>query len=73
VRAGPKDCDIKISVCLFRSRAHMTSAAETFWSAIEKRWQARTFPSRRRARAPPPESFGAREAHHHTSRRSDHL
>jgi DNA-binding transcriptional LysR family regulator len=37
VRAGPKDCDIKISVCLFRSRARMTNAAETFWSTIQKR------------------------------------
>jgi DNA-binding transcriptional LysR family regulator len=35
--AGPKDCDIKISVCLFRSRARMTGAAETFWSTIQKR------------------------------------
>jgi LysR family transcriptional regulator, hypochlorite-specific transcription factor HypT len=37
LQAGPKDCDIKISVCLFRSRARMTNAAETFWSAIQKR------------------------------------
>lgn len=37
LQAGPKDCDIKISVCLFRSRARMTNAAETFWSTIQKR------------------------------------
>jgi LysR family transcriptional regulator, hypochlorite-specific transcription factor HypT len=37
VPAGPRDCDIKISVCLFRSRARMTNAAEAFWSAIQKR------------------------------------
>jgi DNA-binding transcriptional LysR family regulator len=37
LQAGPKHYDIKISVCLFRSRARMTGAAETFWSAIQKR------------------------------------
>jgi DNA-binding transcriptional LysR family regulator len=36
VRAGPHEWDLKISICLFRSRARMTQAAESFWSAIQK-------------------------------------
>lgn len=37
LRAGAADWNIDISVCLFRSRARMTHAAETFWSAVQKR------------------------------------
>jgi LysR family transcriptional regulator, hypochlorite-specific transcription factor HypT len=36
LRAGPEEWDIDISICLFRSRARMTNAAETFWSAVQK-------------------------------------
>ncbi|MGJ4945543.1 LysR family transcriptional regulator [Bradyrhizobium sp. HKCCYLS1011] len=36
LRAGPKEWDIDISICLFRSRARITSAAEAFWSTIKK-------------------------------------
>ncbi len=36
LRAGPKEWDIKISICLTRSRARMTQAAESFWSAVRK-------------------------------------
>ncbi|MGA7803956.1 LysR substrate-binding domain-containing protein, partial [Bradyrhizobium sp.] len=35
LRAGAADWNIEISICLFRSRARMTNAAEAFWSAIE--------------------------------------
>ena len=35
VRAGAEEWDIDISICLFRSRARMTNAAEAFWSAIQ--------------------------------------
>jgi DNA-binding transcriptional LysR family regulator len=35
LRAGPDDWDIEISICLFRSRARMTNAAEAFWSGIK--------------------------------------
>jgi DNA-binding transcriptional LysR family regulator len=34
VRAGDDDWDIEIGICLFRSRARITNAAETFWNAI---------------------------------------
>jgi LysR family transcriptional regulator, hypochlorite-specific transcription factor HypT len=37
VRAGPHEWDLKISICLFRPRARMTQAAESFWSAIQKK------------------------------------
>jgi DNA-binding transcriptional LysR family regulator len=36
MRAGPEDWDIEIGICLFRSRARMTPAAEAFWSAAHK-------------------------------------
>jgi len=36
MRAGAPDWDIAISVCLFRSRARMTNAAEAFWSTVQK-------------------------------------
>lgn len=36
LRAGPQEWDIAISISLFRSRARMTNAAETFWSAVQK-------------------------------------
>jgi DNA-binding transcriptional LysR family regulator len=36
LRAGAEEWNIEISVCLFRSRARMTHAAETFWSAVQK-------------------------------------
>ncbi len=36
LRAGPDDWDIAISISLFRARARMTIAAETFWSAVQK-------------------------------------
>jgi DNA-binding transcriptional LysR family regulator len=35
VRAGDKDWEIAISICLFRSRARSTNAAETFWGAAK--------------------------------------
>jgi LysR family transcriptional regulator, hypochlorite-specific transcription factor HypT len=34
VRAGGADWDIEISICLFRSRARITHAAEAFWNAV---------------------------------------
>jgi LysR family transcriptional regulator, hypochlorite-specific transcription factor HypT len=37
VRAGDARWNIEIGICLFRSRARMTNAAETFWSAVAKR------------------------------------
>jgi LysR family transcriptional regulator, hypochlorite-specific transcription factor HypT len=36
MRAGPEEWDIAINVCLFRSRARMTPAAEAFWGAVQK-------------------------------------
>ncbi|WP_315718523.1 MULTISPECIES: LysR family transcriptional regulator [unclassified Bradyrhizobium] len=36
VRAGPKDWDIKISICLIRARARMIHAAESLWSTARK-------------------------------------
>ncbi|WP_024506609.1 LysR family transcriptional regulator [Bradyrhizobium sp. ARR65] len=36
LRAGTEDWDIAISICLFRARARMTNAAETFWNAMRK-------------------------------------
>lgn len=36
LRAGAEDWDIAIRISLFRSRARMTSAAETFWSAVQR-------------------------------------
>jgi LysR family transcriptional regulator, hypochlorite-specific transcription factor HypT len=36
-RAGAEDWNIAINVCLFRSRARMTPAAETFWAAVQKK------------------------------------
>ena len=36
MRAGPEEWDIGINICLFRSRARMTPAAEAFWSAVQK-------------------------------------
>jgi DNA-binding transcriptional LysR family regulator len=35
LRAGACDWDIEIGICLFRSRARMTNAAEAFWSAVK--------------------------------------
>jgi LysR family transcriptional regulator, hypochlorite-specific transcription factor HypT len=34
LRAGDGDWEIEICICLFRPRARMTNAAETFWSAV---------------------------------------
>jgi DNA-binding transcriptional LysR family regulator len=39
VRAGGEEWDIEIGICLFRSRARMTSAAERFWKAAQQ-WTA---------------------------------
>jgi LysR family transcriptional regulator, hypochlorite-specific transcription factor HypT len=36
LHAGTQDWEVRISICLFRSRARATSAAEAFWSAIQK-------------------------------------
>ncbi|CCE01718.1 LysR family transcriptional regulator [Bradyrhizobium sp. STM 3809] len=36
VRAGTKEWDIKISICLTRARARITQAAEAFWSTVRK-------------------------------------
>lgn len=36
LRAGNKDWDIEIRICLFRPRARMTHAAEKFWSGLKK-------------------------------------
>jgi DNA-binding transcriptional LysR family regulator len=36
VRAGDEDWDIEIGIRLFRSRARITNAAETFWNAVHK-------------------------------------
>jgi DNA-binding transcriptional LysR family regulator len=35
LRAGDEDWDIEIGICLFRSRARMTNAAEAFWNAVQ--------------------------------------
>jgi DNA-binding transcriptional LysR family regulator len=39
LRAGGREWDIEIGICLFRSRARMTNAAERFWSAAQQ-WKA---------------------------------
>jgi DNA-binding transcriptional LysR family regulator len=39
LRAGGTEWDIEIGICLFRSRARMTSVAERFWSAAQQ-WKA---------------------------------
>src|SRR5262249_30074668 len=39
LRAGAKEWDIDIGICLFRCRARMTSAAERFWKAAQQ-WRA---------------------------------
>jgi DNA-binding transcriptional LysR family regulator len=36
MRAGDEEWDIEIGICLFRSRARITNAAEAFWNAIRK-------------------------------------
>ena len=36
VRAAAKEWDIEIGICLFRPRARMTHAAESFWSIVQK-------------------------------------
>jgi DNA-binding transcriptional LysR family regulator len=36
MRAGGEEWDIEIGICLFRSRARITNAAEAFWNAIRK-------------------------------------
>jgi DNA-binding transcriptional LysR family regulator len=36
MRAGGEEWDIAISICLIRSRARLTNAAESFWSTIKK-------------------------------------
>ena len=35
MRAGADDWNIEIRICLFRSRARITNAAEVFWSAVK--------------------------------------
>jgi LysR family transcriptional regulator, hypochlorite-specific transcription factor HypT len=44
IRAGSADWDIAIGVCLFRSRARMTNAAEAFWSTVQKGLKAKAQP-----------------------------
>jgi LysR family transcriptional regulator, hypochlorite-specific transcription factor HypT len=39
LRAGGAEWDVAIGICLFRSRARMTNAAERFWSAAQH-WKA---------------------------------
>jgi DNA-binding transcriptional LysR family regulator len=39
LRAGGAEWDIEIAICLFRSRARMTNAAERFWNAAQQ-WTA---------------------------------
>jgi LysR family transcriptional regulator, hypochlorite-specific transcription factor HypT len=39
LRAGGQEWDIEIGICLFRSRARLTNAAERFWSAAQQ-WKA---------------------------------
>ena len=46
MRAGAENWDIAIGVCLFRSRARMTNAAEAFWSAVQKGLKEKKAPSR---------------------------
>ena len=36
MRAGSEEWDVAIGICLFRPRARMTNAAETFWSTVNK-------------------------------------
>ena len=36
VRAGDKSWEIDIGICLYRSRARSTNAAEAFWNAVKK-------------------------------------
>jgi DNA-binding transcriptional LysR family regulator len=48
MRAGLEDWDIAISVCLFRSRARLTHAAEAFWSAVQKGEREKTSPTKPR-------------------------
>ena len=36
LRAGSEDWDIEVGICLFRSRARMTRAAEASWSGVQK-------------------------------------
>jgi DNA-binding transcriptional LysR family regulator len=36
VRAGDKSWEIDIGICLYRSRARSTNAAEAFWHAVRK-------------------------------------
>jgi LysR family transcriptional regulator, hypochlorite-specific transcription factor HypT len=36
LRAGADEWDIEIAICLFRSRARMSSAAEAFWGSIQR-------------------------------------
>lgn len=41
LRAGDADWNIEIGICLFRSRARITNAAEVFWDAVKKgKWKA---------------------------------
>jgi LysR family transcriptional regulator, hypochlorite-specific transcription factor HypT len=35
MRAGAEEWNIEIGICLFRSRARITNAAEVFWSAVK--------------------------------------
>jgi DNA-binding transcriptional LysR family regulator len=46
MRAGAADWDIAIGVCLFRSRARMTNAAEAFWSTVQKNQRDRKVPAK---------------------------
>jgi LysR family transcriptional regulator, hypochlorite-specific transcription factor HypT len=50
MRAGPEEWDIAINVCLFRSRARMTPAAEAFWSAVQKGEQGKGPPAAKPSR-----------------------
>jgi DNA-binding transcriptional LysR family regulator len=45
-RAGAEDWNIAINVCLFRSRARLTHAAEAFWTAIQKGERERMPPAK---------------------------
>ena len=36
VRAGGKEWEVEIGICLYRSRARTTNAAEAFWNAVRK-------------------------------------
>jgi DNA-binding transcriptional LysR family regulator len=46
MRAGAENWDIAIGVCLFRSRARMTNAAEAFWSTVQKGQRERKTPAK---------------------------